>query len=207
MYPMLLGYHCFQMLSVDKTRNICIQVSLSFVCLSVSHTHTHPCTPVYWKLWVHNHISNSSLIPLFLIFSHLINPSAGKNSPTADTTTFIQCGHPLWHPHARQPLQNNTLLTLLTLWHPTYVSEILILYPHYVESCSIPPTNSWTKLSITWCLNLCIVSMTSCFVGMHLNINYGSWLPLFKSFIYFKLEDNYFTILWWFLPYISMNQP
>ena len=27
-------------------------------------------------------------------------------------------------------------------------------------------------------------------------------------FIYlFKLEANYFTILWWFLPYIDMNQP
>ena len=32
--------------------------------------------------------------------------------------------------------------------------------------------------------------------------------PLFKKnyFIYF-LEDNYFTILWWLLRYISMNQP
>ena len=24
---------------------------------------------------------------------------------------------------------------------------------------------------------------------------------------YFQLEDNCFTILWWFLPYIDMNQP
>ena len=23
----------------------------------------------------------------------------------------------------------------------------------------------------------------------------------------FKLEDNYLTILWWFLPYIDMSQP
>ena len=21
------------------------------------------------------------------------------------------------------------------------------------------------------------------------------------------MEDNYFTVFWWFLPYISMNQP
>ena len=31
---------------------------------------------------------------------------------------------------------------------------------------------------------------------------------IFLKFIYlFKLEDNDFTILWWFLPYISTNQP
>ena len=147
-----LGIYVFKSLSFS-----CVSLSLSVspslsLSLSLIHTHTRAHTPVYWKLWVHNHISNSSLIPLFLIFSHLINPSAGKNSPIADTTTFIQCGCPLWHPHARQPLQNNTLLTLLRLWQPTYTSEILILYPHYVESCSVPPTNSWTKLSMTWCL-------------------------------------------------------
>ena len=28
----------------------------------------------------------------------------------------------------------------------------------------------------------------------------------FKS-IFFKLEDNCFTVLCWFLPYITMNQP
>ena len=30
----------------------------------------------------------------------------------------------------------------------------------------------------------------------------------FKGFLkfYFQLEDSYFTILWWFLPYINMNQ-
>ena len=147
-----LGIYVFKSLSFS-----CVSLSLSVspslsLSLSLIHTHTRAHTPVYWKLWVHNHISNSSLISLFLIFSHLINPSAGKNSPIADTTTFIQCGCPLWHPHARQPLQNNTLLTLLRLWQPTYTSEILILYPHYVESCSVPPTNSWTKLSMTWCL-------------------------------------------------------
>ena len=27
------------------------------------------------------------------------------------------------------------------------------------------------------------------------------------SFLFFKLEANYFTILWWFLPYIHMNPP
>ena len=27
-----------------------------------------------------------------------------------------------------------------------------------------------------------------------------------KKFIYFKLEDNCFTMLSWFLPYINMNQ-
>ena len=26
-------------------------------------------------------------------------------------------------------------------------------------------------------------------------------------FFFFQLEANYFTILWWFLPYIHMNQP
>ena len=26
-------------------------------------------------------------------------------------------------------------------------------------------------------------------------------------FIFYQLEANYFTILWWFLPYIYMNQP
>ena len=28
---------------------------------------------------------------------------------------------------------------------------------------------------------------------------------LFKNFL--KLEANYFTVFWWFLPYINMNQP
>ena len=28
----------------------------------------------------------------------------------------------------------------------------------------------------------------------------------FKMYL-FKLEDNYFTILWWFLPYMDINQP
>ena len=32
-------------------------------------------------------------------------------------------------------------------------------------------------------------------------------LPLVSFFLFFKLEANYFTILWWFLPYIHMNQP
>ena len=32
-------------------------------------------------------------------------------------------------------------------------------------------------------------------------------LSFFCKFIYFKLEDNCFTILYWFLPYINMNQP
>ena len=27
------------------------------------------------------------------------------------------------------------------------------------------------------------------------------------SFLFFKLEANYFTILWWVLPYIHMNPP
>ena len=34
----------------------------------------------------------------------------------------------------------------------------------------------------------------------------GTWLD-FLPFLNFKLEDNYFTILQWFLPYIIMNQP
>lgn len=29
----------------------------------------------------------------------------------------------------------------------------------------------------------------------------------FVCFFFFQLEDNGFTILWWFLPYNSMNQP
>ena len=29
---------------------------------------------------------------------------------------------------------------------------------------------------------------------------------LIKKSFYFKLEDNYFTIFWWFLLYISMDQ-
>ena len=33
-------------------------------------------------------------------------------------------------------------------------------------------------------------------------------IPTMPLFIYFfKLEANYFIILWWFLPYINMNQP
>ena len=32
-------------------------------------------------------------------------------------------------------------------------------------------------------------------------------LFLTKTFIHFYLEDNYFTILCWFLPYIDMNHP
>ena len=40
-----------------------------------------------------------------------------------------------------------------------------------------------------------------------------SFIYLFKDFFFFfpiyfyQLEANYFTILWWFLPYIDMNQP
>ena len=33
-----------------------------------------------------------------------------------------------------------------------------------------------------------------------------SLIPLFLTFIYFNLEANYFTILWWFWPFIQMNQ-
>ena len=29
----------------------------------------------------------------------------------------------------------------------------------------------------------------------------------FLKYIYFSLEANYFTVLWWFLPYIDMNHP
>ena len=29
----------------------------------------------------------------------------------------------------------------------------------------------------------------------------------FKKINFFKLKTNYFTIWWWFLPYIDMNQP
>ena len=32
-------------------------------------------------------------------------------------------------------------------------------------------------------------------------------IPSGVLFLFFKLEDNCFTILCWFLPYISMNQP
>ena len=34
--------------------------------------------------------------------------------------------------------------------------------------------------------------------------NFFSFIPLSVSFL---LEANYFSILWWFLPYIHMNQP
>ena len=36
------------------------------------------------------------------------------------------------------------------------------------------------------------------------------WGPIYRSVFFFnlfKLEDNCFTILYWFLPYINMNQP
>ena len=37
---------------------------------------------------------------------------------------------------------------------------------------------------------------------------YDTLLPLmFFKFTYFQLEDNYFTILCWFLPYINMSRP
>ena len=29
----------------------------------------------------------------------------------------------------------------------------------------------------------------------------------FYPFFFFKLEDNCFIVLYWFLPYINMNQP
>ena len=35
----------------------------------------------------------------------------------------------------------------------------------------------------------------------------SSYLIPSGVFLFFKLEDNHFTILCWFLPYISMNQP
>ena len=28
-----------------------------------------------------------------------------------------------------------------------------------------------------------------------------------KNYLFILIEANYFTILWWFLPYINMNQP
>ena len=28
-----------------------------------------------------------------------------------------------------------------------------------------------------------------------------------KNYLFIYLEANYFTISWWFLPYIDMNQP
>ena len=34
----------------------------------------------------------------------------------------------------------------------------------------------------------------------------NKWQPSF-FLIYFYLEDNCFTVLYWFLPYINMNQP
>ena len=38
-----------------------------------------------------------------------------------------------------------------------------------------------------------------------------SWAPknwwIFGWFVVYLIEANYFTILWWFLPYIDMNQP
>ena len=65
-------------------------------------------------------------------------------------------------------------------------------------------------LKLTYCLQRLLVS-----VFVLLYTNFLQWLrkrlPLTGSFffsIYFySLEANYFTILWWFLTYIDMNQP
>ena len=37
--------------------------------------------------------------------------------------------------------------------------------------------------------------------------DYSCAVLFFNHMYLFKLEDNYFTILWWFLPYINMNWP
>ena len=122
---MLLGYNCFQILSVDKTRNIRIWISLSLSPSLSQSTKNCEFTP---------HISNSSPISLSLIISYLISPSVGKDSPRADTTTFIPGGCPLRHLYARQSLHMDTLLTLLRLWHPTYTTANLLLHPHTMHS-------------------------------------------------------------------------
>ena len=42
--------------------------------------------------------------------------------------------------------------------------------------------------------------------GSHLLIREARWVRK-KVSIYYYVEDNCFTILCWFLPYINMNQP
>ena len=41
--------------------------------------------------------------------------------------------------------------------------------------------------------------------AVHLLLFQLAWSQLGNLFLFKKLEINYFTILWWFLPYINMN--
>ena len=68
---------------------------------------------------------------------------------------------------------------------------------------------SWTRLSdfhFTY-----IQSGTQCWDTLRDQPKYLLLLCVFNYFYFkiyvFSLEDNCFTILWWFLPYINMNQP
>ena len=45
------------------------------------------------------------------------------------------------------------------------------------------------------------------FLARKVRTNQSIFLLFILKFIYFKLKDNRFTILYWFLPYISTNQP
>ena len=51
-------------------------------------------------------------------------------------------------------------------------------------------------------------TQSHCLVSASLSMNW--FVPLTLDFVLInlsKLKDNYFTTLWWFLPYINMNQP
>ena len=49
-------------------------------------------------------------------------------------------------------------------------------------------------------------ALSGCFSIRILTLNLFIFYNL-KKFVYFKLEDNCFTVLHWFLPNNNMNQP
>ena len=55
-----------------------------------------------------------------------------------------------------------------------------------------------------WSCAICQLCESQACSLTSLSITVGSFL---KVIYLFKLEANYFTMLWWFLPYINMNQP
>ena len=81
---------------------------------------------------------------------------------------------------------------------PKYMQSVISFSSFFSLCCrtlmNIKSLYSYLILFIT--ANILIVILISQIVKSFFLINQ-----------FLKMEDNYFTILWWFLPYINMNQP
>ena len=96
-----------------------------------------------------------------------------------------------------------TLLIAVAFWHQWTVTPACFLSLQAWGDCQ---ESLGTSLQVSSIDTLLISSSVS--LSMSLSLSHS---PLSHSilgfFSLFKLEANYFTILWWFLPYIHMNQP